>query len=586
MQIFRFLLISLTILSCKLSAFAQQQWQTDFERSKGLETPRYKETIDFLKKLDKASKQLSTGVFGISPQGRDMVYAVYDKDGYADPEHIRKAGRVLLWVQAGIHPGEPEGKDAGLLLLRDLIIHGRHKELFEEISLLFIPIFNVDGHERFGPFNRINQNGPKEMGWRTTAQNLNLNRDHVKADAPEMQAWLTLFNRWLPDFFIDTHTSDGADYQYVITYSLEEHGQMDAGLTQWQKEIYKPLMEKYMDESGFPVFPYVSFRRWHDPRSGLIAGVAGPMFSQGYSAVLNRPGLLVETHMLKPYALRVEGTKQIILATLRILQEHHQELAKAIRHADEYASTKEFNQQPFPLRFKVDMLDSSMKSFKGFEYEHRKSDLTGGDWFVYDNTKPIQMLLPMFDKSVVTKYIDLPIAYVIPVEWTSIIERLRWHKIRFKLLLSDTLINVRKYRFTRVEWAHTPYEGRHRISQMELVEFNEEIVFPAGSVLVPVAQPKARLLVHMLEPEGNGSLLEWGFFNAIFEQKEYAESYVMEVLARQMLDSIPGLKEEYEKRKAADPAFAASQQLQLNWFYSKSQWWDNRLRVYPVGKIF
>jgi hypothetical protein len=390
----------------------------------------------------------------------------------------------------------------------------------------------------------------------------------------------------LPDFFIDTHTSDGADYQYVITYSLEEHGQMDAGLTQWQKEIYKPLMEKYMDESGFPVFPYVSFRRWHDPRSGLIAGVAGPMFSQGYSAVLNRPGLLVETHMLKPYALRVEGTKQIILATLRILQEHHQELAKAIRHADEYASTKEFNQQPFPLRFKVDMLDSSMKSFKGFEYEHRKSDLTGGDWFVYDNTKPIQMLLPMFDKSVVTKYIDLPIAYVIPVEWTSIIERLRWHKIRFKLLLSDTLINVRKYRFTRVEWAHTPYEGRHRISQMELVEFNEEIVFPAGSVLVPVAQPKARLLVHMLEPEGNGSLLEWGFFNAIFEQKEYAESYVMEVLARQMLDSIPGLKEEYEKRKAADPAFAASQQLQLNWFYSKSQWWDNRLRVYPVGKIF
>lgn len=582
----KLVIAALVFISVSINTFAQNEWLTDFEKSGGFETPRYGETIAFLMKLDKASKQLSTASFGISPQGREMMYAIYDKDGFTEPERIRKAGRLLLWVQAGIHPGEPEGKDAGLLLLRDLIVHGAHKELFDKVSLLFIPIFNVDGHERFGPYNRINQNGPKEMGWRTTAQNLNLNRDHLKADAPEMQAWLKLFHHWMPDFFIDTHTSDGADYQYVMTYSLEVHGQMDPGLTAWQKEIYLPQMEKYMDEAGFPVFPYVSFRRWHDPRSGLIAGVSGPMFSQGYTAVLNRPGLLVETHMLKPYAPRVEGTRQIIIATLRVLNERSKQLAEIIRQADERTSSEAFRKQPFPLRFMVDMHDSTMKLFKGVEYEHRKSDLTGGDWFVYDNTKPVDMVLPMFDKSIVTKYIELPKAYIIPAEWTSVTDRLQWHGIKTRVLRSDTLLNVRQYRFTRAEWARTPYEGRHRLSQMELEEFEKEVLFPAGSVWVPVEQPKARLIVHMLEPEGNGSLLEWGFFNAIFEQKEYAESYVMEVLAREMLDSIPGLRAEYDKRKATDPAFAASQQLQLNWFYSRSPWWDQRLRVYPVGRVF
>ncbi|MCE1202487.1 MAG: M14 family metallopeptidase [Bacteroidia bacterium] len=585
-QINNRLLLILMYLFSSLGVHAQNEWRTHFEKTNGLETPRYGETIAFLKKLDKASKQLNVAEFGKSPQGRGLVYAVYDKDGLTQPDRIRKAGRIVLWVQAGIHPGEPEGKDAGLLLLRDLVVYGKNKALFENVSLLFIPILNVDGHERFGPYNRINQNGPKEMGWRTTAQNLNLNRDHLKADAPEMQAWIKLFQQWMPDFFIDTHTSDGADYQYVMTYSLEIHGQMDAGLTAWQKESYLPELDKLMTDAGYPIFPYVSFRRWHDPRSGLIAGVSGPMFSQGYSAVNNRPGLLVETHMLKPYAPRVEGTKQIVLSTLKVLSEQHQKLAAAIREADKSTASEEFRKQPFPLRFRVDMKDSTMVLFKGVEYEHRNSELTGGDWFVYDNTKPIDMMLPMFDKSVVTKYLQLPEAYVVPVEWTAVIERLQWHGIRFRTLTKDSLMKVRLYRINKAEWARTPYEGRHRIGQMELEEYEDEVVFPQGSVIVPSGQPKARLLVHMLEPEGNGSLLEWGFFNTIFEQKEYAESYVMETLARQMLVDVPGLREEYDKRKATDPAFAASQQLQLNWFYSKSPWWDARLRVYPIGRIF
>ncbi|MBK9291489.1 MAG: M14 family metallopeptidase [Bacteroidetes bacterium] len=581
----KYLLLLWFLVTCA-QVFSQSDWLTHFEKSGGLETPRYQETLDFLSRLDKASRQLTVSEFGISPQGRKLVCALYDRDGLNDPARIRKAGRLILWVQAGIHPGEPEGKDAGLLLLRDLIIYGKHKELFDKVSLLFIPVFNVDGHERFGPYNRINQNGPKEMGWRTTAQNLNLNRDHLKADAPEMQAWLRLFHQWMPDFFIDTHTSDGADYQYVMTYSLETHGQMDPGLTAWQKEAYLPQLGRLMDEAGFPIFPYVSFRRWHDPRSGLIAGVSGPMFSQGYTAVLNRPGLLVETHMLKPYQPRVEGTKQIILATMKVLNDQHQQLKAAIGKADRLAASDDFRAQPFPLRFKVDMYDSIMVNFKGVEYELRKSELTGGDWFIYDNTRPVDMQLPIFDKSVVTKYIELPKYYVVPVEWTAVIDRLRWHGIDFKVIKTDTSIRLRQYRFTRAEWARTPYEGRHRISQMEMEEFESVQNFPAGSVLVPVAQPKVRLLAHMLEPEGNGSLLEWGFFNTIFEQKEYAESYVMESLARRMLDTMPGLREEYERRKATDAAFAASQQLQLNWFYSKSPWWDARLRVYPVGRVF
>lgn len=560
-------------------------WLTFYEQSGMKGTPRYSETIEFLQRLDRESNQLSTGSFGTTPQQRDLVYAVYDREGLTDPDVIRSKGRIILMVEACIHSGESEGKDAMLVLLRDLVIRHQHEDLFKNVSLLFIPIFNVDGHERFGKYGRINQNGPSEMGWRTTAQNLNLNRDFLKADAPEMRAWLKLYNKWQPEFFIDTHTTDGADYQYVLTYGIETCGNMDQKLTDWQKNIYLPEVTRQMDSKQMPIFPYVYFRNWHDPRSGLLSGVAGPMFSQGYTAMRNRPGLLIETHMLKAYQPRVESTKEMILATLSVLSKEYLHLQNLIKEADAFTASKEFRLQDFPLHFQTDMKDSSQILFKGIEYEVDKSDLTGGDWFTYDNTRPIDMYLPIFEKVHPSTLVHLPEAYIIPAEWNDIIERLTLHGITMDTIQKDVSLEVERYIFTENEWQKNPYEGRFRLSKIKYETKVATISYSAGSVIVPMDQPLAKIIAHMLEPDGNGSFLEWGFFNQIFEQKEYAESYVMEPLARKMLDTVPGLRSEYEHKIQTDSAFAKDSWQQLNWFYSKTPWWDSHYKVYPIGRI-
>jgi len=268
-------LISLTLsmlcLIVQLNA-QDQKFQTYYEQSQYLSTPGYNETIDFCEKLDQSSPVLKYTTFGKSPQGRDLPLLIADRNGNFTPEAVRKSGNAVVLIEACIHAGESDGKDAGLMLLRDLAIYKINGQLLDHVTILFIPIFNTDGHERFGPYNRINQNGPKEMGWRTTAQNLNLNRDFLKADAPEMKAWLQLFNTWLPEFFIDCHVTDGADFQYTMTYALETKGCMEANLSEWTENVCEKFLVNEMKKSGFPVSPYVQFRNWHDPRSGLVMG--------------------------------------------------------------------------------------------------------------------------------------------------------------------------------------------------------------------------------------------------------------------------------------------------------------------------
>lgn len=585
MKFYTILFISLFTIF-KFELFSQNtDWQTYYEKSGCVATPRYLETMDFIYRLDNQSDKLNIGVFGKSPQQRDLVYTIYDKDGLANPTEIRKKGRIILLVEACIHAGESEGKDAMLMLMRDLVVNKTNENFFDHVSILFIPIFNVDGHERFSKYGRINQNGPTEMGWRTTAQNLNLNRDFLKTDTPEMQAWLKLYNTWQPEFFIDTHTTDGADYQYVITYGLELSGNMQAALTNWQTSVYLPFVTSQMESKNMLIFPYVSFRNWHDPRSGLLSGVAGPMFSQGYTAMRNRPGLLIETHMLKPYNQRVEATKQIILSTIELLNQEYKILSELIQKADLFTASKAFRGMPFPTKFSVDMTDSSQVEFKGFDYQVQKSDLTDGDWFVYDNQKPIIMKLSLFDHCKPTTFVTLPEAYILPAEWIDIIQRLKYHGVKMQQIETPTSINVETYFFSKIDWHSKPYEGRFRVSKMEFETRASKIMYPKGSILILMDQPLAPIIAHLLEPNGNGSLLEWGFFNQIFEQKEYAESYVMEPLARKMLDSTPELKAEFELIKQNDTSFAKDPEEHLNWFYSKTPWWDQKYMVYPIGRV-
>jgi len=583
----KILLIILIILGCFLTCPAQnlKNWATLAEESGFRKTPRYHETMEYCTRLANSSDWIELTDFGLSPQGRKLPLLIVDKNGNFTPEKVHNSGKVILLFQACIHPGESEGKDAGMMLLRDLCIRKVNTEILDHITLLFIPIFNVDGHERFGPYNRINQNGPEEMGWRVTAQNLNLNRDFMKAEAPEMQAWLKMINQWNPDFFIDSHTTDGADYQYVLTYLLETHGNMDPGLTQWIENEYIPYIEPAMFSKGFPIFPYVEFRNWHDPRSGLETGPAPPMLSQGYMALRNRPGLLIETHMLKPYQPRVESTYEMTLLTARILNKHFKAFKELIRKADERASSKEFRDIPYPLNFETDYTDSTMVDFLGFDYEVVKSDLTGGDWFIYSDT-PETMTLPFFKKSKPVNEVKIPEAYLVPSEWEFVTEKLALHGIQFSRLNKPVTIETSSYKFKNPQWRQFPYEGHHTLSRFEADEYTEIREFPAGTAVVPTSQPLSAVIVQLLEPKAGSSLLSWGFFDAIFEQKEYSETYVMEKKAREMLAADENLRNEFELKKKSDPEFMKNPWNITNWFYSKTPWFDQKKDIYPVGRIF
>ena len=577
------IIISILILFSMPGATADNPWLTWYEAHGKNQTPRYAETVAYSKSLAEASPMLHYTPFGQSHQLRDLPLLILDKQGNFTPEAVKASGKLVLLIQAAIHPGEPCGKDAGLMLLRDIVIDGKYHDLVDHITVLFIPIFNVDGNERFGPYNRINQNGPEEMGWRTNARNLNLNRDFLKADTREMQHFLKLWNDWQPDFYIDTHSTNGGDYQYPMTYIIEVFGSMEQGLSDWCEQNFLPEWEQRMEGSGYPAFPYVTYRNWHDPRSGLVSRTSPPALSNGYAAQRNRPGLLLETHMLKPYHIRVESTYYSILHTMEMLHRDHREFSQLIDRADAFTASEAFRQQPFHLDFRTGP-DSVMVDFKGVEYDKVTSDLSGGDWYIYESDKPRSFQIPWFYQQLPSVTVNLPEAYIIPVQWYDVIQRLALHGIEMRRLDKDTVLEVESYHFRNVRLANSVNEGR-QMARFTSVPVAETRTFPAGSVVIPMDQAGARLIVHALEPDAPSSFATWGFFNGIFQRTEYFESYAMEAIARQMLAEDPGLSVRFEEKKASDPAFAANPREILNWFYEQTPYYDQEFNVYPVGRI-
>ncbi len=557
---------------------------TYYEKSGFTETPRYEETIKYIKLLaEKAPKKdiISVKSFGTSVMGRDLPYIIIDKNRNFTAESIRKSGNIILYVQACIHPGESEGKDAGLLLLRDILINNKYSELLDNVSLVFIPFFNPDGHERFSAYNRMNQNGPKEMGWRTTSQNYNLNRDFVKADSPEMQAWLKLYNEFMPEFLIDCHTTDGADYQYTVTYGIEIFGNTERNLSDWLENKYIVDLKKQIFEDGYKSFPYVMFRNWHDPKSGLVSWVTPPMLSTGYVALKNRASLLLETHSLKDYKTRVEASYSVILNTMRVLYNEKDKLQTLIAKADSLANN--IAGVNYPLEYEQTK-DSVLVDFEGNRYYSKKSNSLGGEVYVYTK-EPDTFTVPWFKDFVPTSFTKIPEYYIIPAQWTEVIKRLDWHNISYRRTKENVELSVNTYKFDSVSWSKSPTEGKQKVTSFKLFEISNKVLYPAGSVIVPVNQTNSRLLIHLLEPKAYDSFVKWGFFNTIFEQKEYAESYIIDAVADGMLND-PRIKAEYDKLLAENPKAKENQRFMVNWFYERSLWKDTFLNIYPVGKIF
>ena len=563
---------------------AMTDWITPAERSHFRATPSYADTKAYLERLAAASPNtIRLTRFGVSPEGRDLMLVIAAQNGEFTPEAAKRSGKEIVLVQAGIHAGEIEGKDAALMLLRDLAVGGKHANLLDHAILVWLPIFNVDGHEHSNPYNRINQNGPEAMGFRATAQNLNLNRDYTKADAPEIRAWLAMFDAWMPDLFMDIHTTDGADYQYDLTWYMEEWGPLDPAVKSWQDTALKQSIFPAFDRMGHRQAPYLELVDHRDIMKGVGNFGSGPRFSTGYVALRNRPALLVETHMLKSYEVRVRAIHDLVVATLEYINAQPGTLRAAVTKAD--ADTIAHAGAEIPVAFRTTDAPVTFK-LAGYAFSQQKSDVSGDTWITYDPTKPKTYEIPFYRDLIATASVRLPAAYVVPAAWPEIVDKLAEHGIRFEKIAHDTTLDAERYRLTNPVWDPKPFEGRHLLRDVSVASEHASVAVRAGSIVVPMDQPAANLIANLLEPAASDSLVRWGFFDAAFEQKESPDARVAEKLAREMLAKDPKLRAEFDAKVAADPKFANDASARLAFFYERSPWYATQeVGVYPVLRL-
>lgn len=560
-------------------------WRTYAEITDYKRTPSYDDTVAYSRKLDQASPLLKYQTFGESGEGRPMPLLIAATGETFTPSAARQAKKAVIMIQACIHSGESDGKDAGLALLRDIAVLKAYPNVLDHVVVLFIPIYNVDGHEWASPYNRINQDGPENMGWRATSTNQNLNRDYMKADTPETRSWLRLWNEWNPDFFIDCHVTDGADFRYNVTIQYEHHGNAEAVVTDWLRTALNNSIVPATEADGNLLSTYLEFRDNRDLTLGINSFIATPRFSTGYVPLRNRPGLLIETHMLKPYKPRVLGTYDLLLHTIETVNRDPQKLLDSVHRADADVAKQGEQYDParrYPLR--LTLTDKSTPyQLKAVEYHTELSEVSGAVRVIY-GTEPRDMTVPLYDDAIPSVAVAPPLAYIVPPQWREVIEVLKAHGLKMERLTAATTIEVESYRFRDVKWASSSFEGR-LLASFKTDPLKETRTYPAGSVVITIAQPSAHLAIHLLEPDGPDSFTTWGFFNAIFEQKEYGEAYVVEKLAREMMAHDPALRAEFEKRVANDRTFAGDIRARLNFFYERSPYWDRRMNLYPVGRI-
>lgn len=576
-----FIAVSL-LLGSAANAAAPNDLRTVSEQSGFKRTGRYDEVIDLCARFAKAYPDaVACEEFGRTPEGRPMLALVASKSGARTAQAAHEQGIPVSLFQGGIHAGEIDGKDAGFLLLRELLQGKVGKDLLEKQVLVFVPVFNVDGHERFGAWNRPNQRGPEQMGWRTTAQNYNLNRDYLKADAPEMQAMLGLISRWDPLVYVDLHVTDGAKFEHDVAIQVEPLYSGDEELRKLGRQLRDETIARLSKQGSLPVGFYPSFVVGDDPASGFADAVAPPRFSTGYLPLRNRFAMLVETHSWKPYPQRVRITRNTILDVMQLVAERGRDWRVEQRTADERAATLG------GTRVALDYAASEQArtiEFRGYAYTRTPSEISGQLMTRYNEKKPQIWKVPLRDDVRPSVQVDAPKAgYLVPAAWAQqVAARLDVHGVSYRRIeRALPQLPLQTFRATSANFASRPVEGHSRTTL--LGEWKDETRDLApGALFVPLAQARSRIAVALLEPQAPDSLAAWGEFNGAFEQKEYMEDYVAEDVAREQLKRDPKLAEEFQKKLATDAEFAKDPAARLQFFARRHASWDERFNLYPV----
>lgn len=550
----------------------EHPWATPFEQQNYQSTPNYQDTMAWLDNLVDSSDLLHKVSLGKSPQGRDIWMIVASAEGAQTAKQLGQNGKATVLVQAGIHSGEIDGKDAGMMLLRD-ISHGNKRTLLENVNLLFVPILSVDAHERSSEYNRVNQRGPINMGWRTTANNLNLNRDYAKADAIEMQHLIHAINIWQPHLYIDVHVTDGIDYQYDVTFGYNVKQGYSPSSFNWLENIYRPEIEAALTLQGHIPGPLVFALDNTDMAKGISLWNPSPRYSNGYGDARHLPTILIENHSLKPYKQRVLGTYVMLEQTLKTVGQNSTKLKSAIND-DKYR-----NPSQLTLSWQSEQLPEGI-DFKGINYHIETSPISGADVVRWTGEPKLYANIPVVANTKADVIVSRPIAYYIPPQWNTVIERLSLHGIRMTRIEKSTQITAQQYHFSQPVFSKADYEGRQTVTANTMSK-KVTASLPAGTMRVATDQPLGDLAMLLLEPQAEDSLFYWGFFNTIFTQTEYIEDYAVEPLAEKMLAESPKLQAEFAQA-LKDPEFAKDSKARLRWFYQRSPYYDTHYLIYPV----
>lgn len=566
------------LISCFFFIMVSNAQECRFEKSKGLESATYFEAIDWYKELDKQSPLVQVKTMGMSDAGYPLHLVLLSSSAQFNPGQWHQQKKSVILINNGIHPGEPDGIDASMMLARD-IVKGK-LTLPSNVVLTIIPVYNIGGCLNRNSYSRANQNGPLEYGFRGNAQNLDLNRDFIKNDSKEARAFAEIFHWVDPHILVDNHVSDGADYQHTMTMLTTQYNKLGADQGDWLKDEFEPELYVAMKEKSWDMCPYVNFETTEFDK-GMEQFYDPPRYSSGYAALFQTIGFVPETHMLKPYADRVKSTYAFMQTLIEKSASHNAELV-AQRNKARQEVIKE---KSFPLQWSVDTTLYDLIEFKGYATAFKTSEATGLQRMYYDHNQPFTKQIKFFNTFRPHNFVTKPQAYIIPQGWHAAIDLLKINGVQMQQLKRDTLLRVEAYRIDEYKSLPRPYEKHHRNNSIKTSASVQTIRFLKGDYIIPMNQAANRYIVEVLEPTADDSFFAWNFFDAILQQKEGYSDYRWEDLAAQVLKDNPTVKEKLEAKKKADAAFAANASAQLDFIYKNSPYYEPGHNRYPVYRL-
>ncbi|NAS11773.1 M14 family metallopeptidase [Poritiphilus flavus] len=552
-------------------------FSTHFETTEGQETATYLQTIDFYIRLAKEFPEINIQTIGETDSGFPLHIVTYNPDGDFNFQKIA-AEKAIILINNGIHPGESDGIDATMLLYRDLAT-GNLKAPKNTV-LTTIPVYNIGGALNRNSTTRVNQNGPLAYGFRGNAQNYDLNRDFIKSDTKNARTFAGIFHLVQPDIFIDNHVSNGADYQYTLTHLFTQHNKLGGELGEFLHQELMPELENSLEASGWDITPYVNvFNR--PPENGFSQFMDHPRYSTGYTTLWNTFGLMVETHMLKPYKQRVEGTYELMSKLIEIAESN----TEKIKELRENALLRHRGLTHYPIRWELDTLKHSRIAFKGFEVDTLLSEVTGFPRLKYDRERPFTKEVTYQNYYRPRDSVLIPEAYVVRKGWEKVMNHLVLNNIEFRVLEKDTSIAVEVYRIADFKTVREPYEGHYLHYDTEVSAEKRRINFQEGDYIVPTDQPGFRYVMETLEPAAMDSFFNWNFFDTVLQQKEDFSPYAFEDMAAEILRNNPDLNEAFLAQKATDSVLSSNWYAQLQWIYQHSEHYEKAHMQYPVYRI-